>query len=624
MQEDGVISPSDMQQALAQSPQPIAYDASRRDPDFPDTGFYAADHVAREAKSEAGIDLDSQNYTVRTTLRTDLLRATESALQDGLARYEAEMGRAQFQSAEANISDAVQRLETQRQSASPANTRIPAWQEALDLARLPLYDVHWDIALVLPRAAGFERGTGLRVGLRDGRTLPLAAPADRTQLKPYDVVFVHIRDDKGNKTAKAELRVRPVVQGAALVLENKTGRILAMTGGFSHAASQLNRVTQTRRQPGSTFKPISYLAALGAGLQPNTLVRDSPITLAPIVNSMKHREEDYWSPKNYDRGRSDVLTLRRALENSRNRVTAHLLDGAISRNPVESLDRVCKIAQDAQLYQECQRYYPFVLGAQPVRMIDLAAFFAAIANEGKRPTPYAIDSIEKDGETIHRNQPRLVPVGDASPGTFYQLKTILQGVVERGTARSIQELAPFVAGKTGTTEDENDAWFVGFTNDVTIAVWVGYDNADGQRHTLGSGQTGARVALPIFAAIVEATWAHYVPRTPLNPPSAEAQQQLVDMPIDLASGELLRKGRHAFMEHFRRGPDGEVEDTRYQLVPRRESIVRRRHPSHSAPSIATNPDHWLWNNDRNSIGSKPATPPRGGACIFCPFNSPYP
>jgi len=628
MQEDGVISPSDMQQALEQSPQLIAYDASRRDPDFPDTGFYAADHIAREAKSEAGIDVHSQNYTVHTTVQTELLRATESALQDGLARYEAEMGRAQFQGAEANISDAVQRLETQLQSASPASTRIPAWQEALELARLPLYDVHWDTALVLPRAAGksFERGTGLRVGLRDGRTLPLAARADRAQLEPYDVVFIRIRDDKGYKTAKAELRVRPVVQGAALVLENKTGRILAMTGGFSHAASQLNRATQTRRQPGSTFKPISYLAALEAGLQPNTLVRDSPITFAPIVNSMKRREEDYWSPKNYDRGRSGVLTLRRALENSRNRVTAHLLDGAISRNPEESLDRVCKIAQDAQLYQVCQRYYPFVLGAQPVRMIDLAAFFAAIANEGMRPTPYAFDSIEKDGEIIHRHEPRLAPVGDASPATFYQLKTILQGVVERGTARSIQELAPFVAGKTGTTEDENDAWFVGFTNDVTIAVWVGYDNADGQRHTLGSGQTGARVALPIFEAIVEATWAHYAPRTPLNPPSAEAQRELVDMPIDLASGELLRKGRHAFMEHFRRGSDGEIEDTRYQLVPRRESIVRRRHshPSNSARSIATNPGHWLWNNDRNTVGSRPATSFPGGACIFCPSNSPYP
>src|SRR5919202_6252883 len=201
-------------------------------------------------------------------------------------------------------------------------------------------------------------------------------------------------------SARAELRVRPSVQGAAVVLENKTGRILAMAGGFSYPLSQLNRTTQAHRQPGSAFKPLVYLAALSRGLQPNTLVWDTPLTLPP-AGGYSSRERDYWTPKNYDGGSAGLVTLRRALENSKNLVTARLLDGAIDSDPERSLQRVCELAMEAQLYLECVRYYPFVLGAQPVRLIDLAAFYAAIANEGARPTPYATEAIEQDGNTIY-------------------------------------------------------------------------------------------------------------------------------------------------------------------------------------------------------------------------------
>ncbi len=137
------------------------------------------------------------------------------------------------------------------------------------------------------------------------------------------------------------------------------------------------------------------------------------------------------------------------------------------------------------------RYYPFVLGAQPVRPIDLAAFYATIANEGLRPVPHVVESVERDGQLIYRHQQKASPINSVDRAAFYQLKTMLQGVLARGTARTISGLAPYVAGKTGTSDDENDAWFVGFTNDVTIAVWIGYDNADGKRRTLGGGSTGA-------------------------------------------------------------------------------------------------------------------------------------
>src|SRR5207302_9391582 len=144
-----------------------------------------------------------------------------------------------------------------------------------------------------------------------------------------------------------------------------------------------------------------------------------------------HRQEDYWSPKNYDGRSRGILTLRQALENSRNLATVHLLDGGIEAKPAQSLDRLCALAAEMLLYRECTRYYPFVLGAQPVRPIDLAAFYATIANEGVRPTPHAVDSIEQGGATLYRHAAEPAPpVAAADRAAFYQLKTMLQGVLQ--------------------------------------------------------------------------------------------------------------------------------------------------------------------------------------------------
>jgi penicillin-binding protein 1A len=604
MQEDGAITADEAKPSQNAMPAMVAYERVRRD-----SGFHFTDHLAREAKTVAGLDaLTADSYTVRSTIQPELQRATEAALQEGLARFEIESGRVQFQAAEANLADVVRRLEAERkpagksvpaeapelailqppparagQKSAPSKSaqksaperaaprsppEKPVWQTALEGVRLPLYDVHWSAAVVLDRSG--KAGEGLRVGLADGRVLPLsvARASIHRALRSYDVVFVHVTDPKG-KSPRAELRVRPLVQGAALALENKTGRILAMAGGFSYPLSQLNRVTQSQRQPGSALKPLTYLAALQAGLQPNTLVRDEEITLPPMGGDRRARDQDYWTPKNYDGGSAGVVTLRRALENSKNLATVNLLEGGIDSDPERSFNRICGLALEAQIYRDCVRYYPFVLGAQPVRPIDLAAFYASITNEGVRPSPYAIDSIEHQGKTVYRHVPR----GSANAGSaesraaFYQLKTMLQGVLQRGTARAIGALAPYVAGKTGTTDGENDAWFVGFTNDVTVAVWVGYDNADGRRRTLGSGQTGASVAIPIFEPIIQAVWVHHAPKTALNPPSPEAQRLLVARPIDLSSGDAVGNGGgRGFVEYFRRDRSGEAVDTQFRLV----------------------------------------------------------
>jgi penicillin-binding protein 1A len=640
MQDDGVITAAQKDQALATPPKLAAFALPHRD-----SGFNFVDFVGREAKTDGVSDLTADSYTVHSTINAQLQRDTEAALQEGLAHYEMSMGRVQFRGPEANIADAVQNKTANDQG------DMPAWQQALQAAKLPLYDVHWTPVVVLQKGNGANGGDAIRVGLPDGRTAPLTGVSSqiRRSLNLYDVVYANVVESKagearraetrstknsaknGGKTegktaaqnpappkpavssAVAQLRVRPTVEGAALVLENKTGRILAMAGSFSYPMSQLNRAAQTARQPGSAMKPVTYLTALQKGLQPNTLVPNEPITFPPIGSSNSGREvisreyggtarpEDFWSPRNYGHEDGGVFTLRRGLENSVNIVTAHILDGGIDADPTKSLDEICATAMAAKIYSQCVRYYPFVLGAQPVRMIDIAGFYAAVANEGLLPTPHSVDSIQQHGKTIYQYPSTPLPrIGAADPASFYQLKTMLQGVVARGTARAIGGLSPYVAGKTGTTEDAVDGWFIGFTNDVTVAVWVGYDNGDGKRRSLGSSETGARVALPIFQPIIEDIWAqHIAPKAPLAGPTPEAKRDLVDIPIDYWSGNRIggnsdssRDGNgfwgsfanntaantntnsgNAFIEHFKRGTDGQVADTQYQLTSREDAYA---------------------------------------------------
>jgi membrane carboxypeptidase/penicillin-binding protein len=588
MKDDGTITAAQATDAEAERLNFTAFARVRRD-----TGFHLVDEIGREARTLAGLgSLTAQSYEVRSTIRPALQRATEAALQEGLAQYEQSAGRVEFRAPEANLSDAIRKLET-----NPKTDRSkPIWVTALEQLRLPLYDVHWIPAVVLEKR-NIQGGETIRVGLKDGRSLPLSTSGarTRTRIALYDVVYVKVTESAAREGSKnqqqggtrVELRVRPTVQGTVVVLENKTGRILAMAGGFSYPMSQLNRVTQSRRQPGSSFKPMTYLAALNSGLQPNTLVDDAPVTYPPIGGTTRYtRDTDYWSPQNYDGGSSGTITIRRALEMSKNLATARLLDGGIGHEPSQSLDEICKLAIEARVYPKCERYYPFVLGAQPVRPVDLAAFYAAIANEGKQPTPHVIESITQDGRELYKADEGLRKLASVDPAAVFQLRTFLQGVVARGTAARISALSSYVGGKTGTSDDFNDAWFAGFSNDVTIVVWMGYDNAKGKR-TLGSGQAGSKVALPIFASIIKTVWAQGAPQTPLPRPSPEAARHLIALPIDVHSGQRLdsRSGvdyrfdvrgantrvsnaSGGFMEYFRIDDSGRLNDTQDRLASR--------------------------------------------------------
>jgi penicillin-binding protein 1A len=304
-------------------------------------------------------------------------------------------------------------------------------------------------------------------------------------------------------------------------------------------------------------------------LQPNTLVLDAPITLPPINGTANAHSYDYWSPKNYGGGSWGVVTLRKALENSRNLVTARLLDGAIDKSPRNSLYQICEMAEEAHVYTECTRRYPIILGAQAVRMIDLAPFYAAIASEGAYRQPYAIESIEQKGRSVYKHpagEPTWLAGGDRI--AFYQLRSMLEGVVTRGTAAALRHLSGYMGGKTGTTDSENDTWFMSFTNDVTVAVWVGYDNAAGKR-TLGYGATGGHTAAPIAEPIIQASWDFQAPKTLLPPPSAEIQRQVKAVPIG------------GVVEYLRVDQKGKVLDTQRAVLGRRAAAEVTRESSHA-------------------------------------------
>lgn len=596
MYEDKFIDSESRQKALAGLPVGfISYEGLPQ-------GSHFLDHLAREAKTSVKIDVFAGDaYVVRSTIRPDIQRAAEAALQEGLSRYERISDRVDFRGPEINLSASVERA-----NSGPAESQKPGWQVALESTRLPLYDLHWPAAIVVEEAGAKNKRT-VRIGLADGRILPLSlGRVPPAKLKLHDVVRVHVVESKG-KAARAELRVRPTVQGAAIVLENQTGRILAMAGGFSYPLSQLNRVTQSQRQPGSSFKPIVYLTALQSGLQPNTLIRDDSITYPPIGGSKRARPEDYWTPKNYDGSEGSILTMRQALEASKNLPTARLLEG-IEKSPPQSLDRICKLAQEIKVYKDCIPYYPFVLGAQPVRPIDLAMFYATVANEGLRPNPYSIESISRGDKILHQHEAAVESVNVADQASFYQLKTMLQGVVSRGTARGLSALAPYMAGKTGTTDGENDVWFVGFSNEVTIAVWVGYDNADGQRRTLGSGRTGGNVAIPIFEPIMQAVWTQF-PKTALRPASPEARRHLMTPRGERAD---RRPSKTALLpEYLRRDANGRAVNAQNRLVSRRDQeklAEAKRKPREESPD--TRPaeprdpwrerDQWFGGNNWNN------------------------
>ena len=320
-------------------------------------------------------------------------------------------------------------------------------------------------------------------------------------LKIGDIIYVK-KIDKNYFS----LEQLPKINGGAVVMDPFTGRVLALSGGFSFKNSEFNRATQALRQPGSAFKPFVYALALANKYTPSSLVLDAPLVLDQGVDLKK------WKPENYGKKFYGPSTLRVGLEKSRNLMTVRIAQNL-------GMDKITQFSKDIGIYEKPEELLSISLGSAETTLINLTSAYSSFVNGGKLVSPILIDRIQ-DGEgiTIINNENRRCKDCESvsftgknfpkiednykqilSPQTAYQVTSLLQGVVERGTGKKLKKLGLNLAGKTGTTNDNTDAWFIGFTSNLVIGVYVGMDNPE----PLGKFETGSKAALPIFEEFVK-------------------------------------------------------------------------------------------------------------------------
>jgi penicillin-binding protein 1A len=340
-------------------------------------------------------------------------------------------------------------------------------------------------------------------------------------LKTGDVIDVELLKIDG-KTATVNLEQTPILEGALVAIDNHTGQVLAMVGGYSFARSKFNRATQAYRQMGSTVKPILYTAAIDRGLTPTTIIVDEPTTFDAGAG------QPPYEPRNYDRKFMGPLTVRRALEQSRN----------IPSVKVIQMLGPTQVASYAKKFGFAQDFRPFLsmaLGAQEVTLMEITSAYSAFPNHGIRMEPFLAGSIlDRDGSLLEERRPQ--PKDAIRADTAFVLTNLLQGVVQHGTAASAAALNWPLAGKTGTVDDNTDAWFVGFDPNITVGVWMGND----EKKPIGYNETGTTAALPMWIEFMKGYLDLYGDRE--NPPKFESPGNIVFMNVNRDTGEPASSG----------------------------------------------------------------------------------
>ncbi len=524
MEEDRVVT---AEEAAAARAEPIVARPTRR-PEMVPVGQHFTEEVRRELLARFGQEqTQGGGLVVRTSLDPALQAASEAALRRALVDFDRRRGgwRGGFARIAHGPTEWLPALE-----ATPRPPGLlPEWRHAVVLevrereARLGWFErAHArapaeprtgtlfleDLAWARPVLPGANPQQPQRLGPAPRRVADVLAPGDVVAVE-----FEPARPAQGRAPARAErlaLRQLPEVEGAIVALDPHTGRVLAMAGGWSFERSWFNRATQAQRQPGSSFKPFVYIPALEAGIPPNQRYLDGDVEVVA--------GNQVWRPQNADGRVLGYLSMRRAMELSRNLATVRIAQEV-------GMDKVSETAARLGVIPNMPRYIAMSLGAGETTVLRQAAAYAAFVNGGRRVEPTLIDSVQDQrGRVIWRaaardcqgceqgpeaGPPRLADNRRQvlDPITAYQMTSILQGAVERGTGgRAREGLNRPVAGKTGTTNDFMDAWFVGYTPDIVIAVWVGYDEP---RTLLRAGEqgnevTGGRLAAPIFRDVLAA------------------------------------------------------------------------------------------------------------------------
>lgn len=555
MEIEGFISEDEKQVAQAK---PLDTVASGRARTF--RANYFAEDVRRELKKTYGDDeLYGGGLSVRTSLSPRLQSIAERELKDGLVVYDQRHG---WRGPLGNMDlFAAPYLAWKEDFVKiNANLGVERWQHAVVL------EVRDEVAIIatedalkqsetfegLPvQSISLEQVKWARKWLADDRRGPSVKSVAEVLLQGDMIAVEKIETEEPSIGSPYGLRQIPAVNGAIVALDPHTGRVLAMVGGYDFTRSEYNRATQAKRQPGSAFKPFVYSVALDNGFTPSSLILDAPFVIDQGFGLGK------WKPRNSSSKFYGPSTLRLGIEKSRNLMTVRLAQNL-------KMEKIVEVAERFGITEDMPDLLSMSLGAGETTLLDLTAAYGMIVNGGKKIEPALIDRIQdRHGKTIFRHDdraclncvsddwqyqeaPKLPEVRDEvlDPVTSYQLVSMLEGVVQRGTGVRIRALRRPLAGKTGTTDESFDTWFVGFSPDLVVGVFVGFDSP----RSLGRNEEGSSVAAPIFRDFMAEALKDENP-TPFRIPEGV---RLVR--VDATSGLLAGAGtRNTILEAFRQG-----------------------------------------------------------------------
>jgi penicillin-binding protein 1A len=446
-----------------------------------DTRYYVED-IRKDVINRFGYEkVYKQGLNINTPINLNLQKIATQSLRKGLVTYDKRKG---WRGPLINIK------------------KLQNWSEGLEKFKLEK-SINWDLAIVKKiKKFSIEIETEKKIyGSIKYKDISWTKKEFDELFKIGDIIYVEqIKDDNFS------LKQLPLVNGGIVVMDPFTGRILALSGGFSFKKSEFNRATQASRQPGSAFKPFIYALALENGYTPSTLVLDAPLVLEQGSDLKK------WKPVNYGKKFYGPSTLRKGLEKSRNLMTVRIAQDL-------GLNKIVKFSKQLGIYDNPSELLSISLGSGETTLLKLTSAYCSFVNGGKLVNPILIDRIQdSEGNTIFNNEKRKCLNCDQisflnknypiieddflqifSPQTAYQMTSILEGAVQNGTGKNLKDLNLDLGGKTGTTNGNTDTWFVGFTSKLVIGVYVGSDNPK----SLGKYETGAKTALPIFKNFVK-------------------------------------------------------------------------------------------------------------------------
>ena len=457
---------------------------------FLEDARYFVESIRKQVIEDYGYDkVHKQGFNIKTPINLELQNLAAASLRKGLLEYDKRKGwRGPLQ-----------------------NREYKDWYKNLDKFSLEK-TIGWEIAIV-KRIDKFEtviETTNKENGIISYEDINWTRKNFNQIFKVNDLIYV-----KKISNGIFSLRQLPNVNGGIVVMDPYSGRVLSMSGGFSFKKSEFNRVTQAKRQPGSAFKPFIYALALENNYTPSSLILDAPIVL--------NQGEDLklWKPENYGKKFYGLSTLRNGVEKSRNLMTVRVSQDL-------GIDKIVKFSEKLNIYDNPDELMSVSLGSAETTLLKITSAYCSFVNGGKLVTPILIDRIQdSEGNTIFKNEKRFCENCDKisfegnnrptiknnfkqifSPQTAYQMTSILEGVIQRGTAKSLLELNLQIAGKTGTTNNNTDTWFIGFTSNLVVGVYVGYDSP----RKLGKYETGSKTALPIFKEFIKKAVNNYEAR----------------------------------------------------------------------------------------------------------------